>query len=675
MQVLAASFFLQMAVILLTCRLVGMLAKKVGQPQVVGEMIAGVLLGPSLLGLFFPDLMSQLFTKESRSILFVGSQLGVGLYMFLVGMEFKTELFRSRARSAASVSIAGMVVPFILGAILAPWLVKVPGIFSANVKIYEAGLFLGAAIAITAFPMLARIIYERGLSGTSLGTLALAAGAIDDAAAWCVLAIVLASFGAGSAHFLGMEVNPAVLAIGGGAFYAIFMLTIGKKLLARLGTWAERDGTVSPALMAVVLMLFCLSAWFTDHIGIHAVFGGFVLGIAMPRGVLTEDVTRKLEPFTVIFLLPMFFTFSGLSTKLNMLVDPTLLIIAVVILLGGVSTGRLIAVAVVLAFGCTFVLVLWERRPREWPWDASSPTAGVLARENTSRNPGRTAVTSAALMIGVALIVFVAVFVNGFKDSFLGAIDRSITSDMIIQGQNFQSIPAPVVAAAGKVPGVQTASGIQFTEAQINNGGTDSVNGVDPATFSNVYKFDWLDGGSDKLLHNLGADQALIEEQFAKSHDLSPGDTFNLTSIDDNHLHLTVAGVYKDPNLMTGLIIPSTTLDTFAPGAKDPQIVLVSFDSGPAGAQAQKSITQALKSFPSAKVQTNAEYKKDAEDFVNGLLMFLYILLAMCLIISLIARGPTNPRLIAAIAGPSTQLAAACRVAAMAITGKIGHAA
>jgi len=314
----------------------------------------------------------------------------------------------------------------------------------------------------------------------------------------------------------------------------------------------------------------------------------------------------------------------------------TLLVIAVVILLGGVSTGTLIAVAVVLAFGCTFVLVLWERRPREWPWDASSPTAGVLARENTSRNPGRTAVTSAALMIGVALIVFVAVFVNGFKDSFLGAIDRSITSDMIIQGQNFQSIPTPVVAAAGKVPGVQTASGIQFTEAQINNGGTDSVNGVDPATFSNVYKFDWLDGGSDKLLHNLGADQALIEEQFAKSHDLSPGDTFNLTSIDDNHLHLTVAGVYKDPNLMTGLIIPSTTLDTFAPGAKDPQIVLVSFDSGPAGALAQKSITQALKSFPSAKVQTNAEYKKDAEDFVNGLLMFLYILLAMCLIISLI---------------------------------------
>jgi putative ABC transport system permease protein len=314
----------------------------------------------------------------------------------------------------------------------------------------------------------------------------------------------------------------------------------------------------------------------------------------------------------------------------------TVLIVGGILLFGGTGSGDLIAVAIVLVIGGLLFALLWRRRLREWPWDPASPTAGVLARENTSRNPGRTAVTSAALMIGVALIVFVAVFVNGFKDSFLGAIDRSITSDLIIQGQNFQSIPAPVVQRAAEVPGVKTASGIQFTEAKINNGGTDTVNGVDPATFSSVYKFDWLNGASDKALHDLGPDQALIEEQFAKSHDLSTGDTFNLTSIDGNKLHLTVAGEYKDPNLMTGLIIPSRTLDTFAPGSKDPQIVLVSFDPGPEGAQAQQAITQALKSFPSAKVQTNAEYKKSAEDFVNGLLTLLYILLAMCLIISLI---------------------------------------
>ena len=311
-------------------------------------------------------------------------------------------------------------------------------------------------------------------------------------------------------------------------------------------------------------------------------------------------------------------------------------LILISILRGGISAGTLVGIVVVLAIGGTIFFVMWKRRLREWPWDASSPTAGVLARENTSRNPNRTAVTSAALMIGVALIVFVAVFVNGFKESFLGAIDRSITSDMIIQGQSFQTIPAPVVQAAAKVPGVATASGIQFADAKIGNGGIDTVNGVDPATFSNVYRFDWLKGGSNTLLHNLTSKQALIEEQFAKSHDLEPGSTFNITSIDGKKLHLTVAGEYKDPSLMTGLIIPAQTLTTFSPGSKDPGIVLVSFDNTPAGAQAEQSIRQALKSFPAAKVQTNAEYKKSAEDFVNGLLQFLYVLLAMCLIISLI---------------------------------------
>ena len=325
MQHLPASFFLQMAVILLACRVVGWLGRKIGQPQVVGEMIAGVLLGPSLLGYFFPTQSAQLFTADTRGMLFMGSQLGVGLYMFLVGMEFRTELFRSRARSAVCVSFAGMVVPFILGALLAPWLIRVPGLFSATTKVYEAGLFMGAAIAITAFPMLARIIYERGLSGTSLGTLALAAGAIDDAAAWCVLAIVLASFSGDS--------KMAVVAIVGGTLFAGLMLTVGKNLLKKLGNIAEREGKVNPTLMAIILMLFCLSAWLTDTIGIHTVFGGFVLGIAMPRGVITKDLTKKLEPFTVIFLLPMFFTYSGLNTRLAVVLQPSMMLVAVAILI------------------------------------------------------------------------------------------------------------------------------------------------------------------------------------------------------------------------------------------------------------------------------------------------------------------------------------------------------
>ncbi|MCW1912035.1 cation:proton antiporter [Luteolibacter sp. GHJ8] len=323
-----------MAVILIVCRLVGLLAKRIGQPQVVGEMIAGVMLGPSLLGLLWPGSADLIFTKESRGILYAGAQLGVGLYMFLVGLEFRVDHFRLRARSAACVSIAGMVVPFILGALLVMWLQHVPGIFSPKVRYFEGALFLGAAIAITAFPMLARIISERGLAGTSLGTLALAAGAIDDAAAWCVLAIVLATFGASQALVIGgVSINPALVAIGGSILYGVLALTIGRRLLAALGRKAEREGEVSYPMMAVVLALFCLAAWYTDVIGVHAVFGGFILGIAMPRGVFAEDIRRKIEPFAVVFLLPMFFTFSGLNTKLNVLVQPSLILVGIAILL------------------------------------------------------------------------------------------------------------------------------------------------------------------------------------------------------------------------------------------------------------------------------------------------------------------------------------------------------
>ena len=321
---LSVLFFLQMFVILAVCRLVGMAAKRIGQPQVVGEMIAGVLLGPSLFGLLTPGLQKELFPAESLKVLFVGAQLGVGLYMFLVGVEFKIELFQSRAKSAAAVSLAGMLVPFVLGAVLAPWLLNVPGLFGEKVRLHEAALFMGAAIAITAFPMLARIIYERGLAGTSLGTLALAAGAIDDAAAWCVLAVVIASFGGGA--------QGAVLAIGGGVIYAVLILTVGRRLLVKLGETVEREGRLTEQWLAVVLMLFMLAAWAMDAVGIHAVFGGFLLGVAMPRGLLTRELQRQLEPFAVVCLLPMFFTYSGLNTRLDMVNNLEMLGIALVVL-------------------------------------------------------------------------------------------------------------------------------------------------------------------------------------------------------------------------------------------------------------------------------------------------------------------------------------------------------
>jgi len=322
---LSVIFFLELFVIVATARVVGWAGKRfLGQPQVVGEMIAGVLLGPSLLGLIAPDLQAALFPKEAKSILYVGAQLGVGLYMFLVGLGFDRAHFRSNVGSAGAVSLSGMAAPFALAILLTPWLMTVPHLFAPTLNLFQATLFLGACISITAFPMLARIIHERGLSKSPLGTLSLSAGAIDDAGAWTVLAIVLATFGAGPLV--------AVKAIGGALAFAVLVIGFGPRLLAPLGRAAEKAGGVNQMLLGIVLMLFLLSAFTMDWVGMHAVFGGFLLGTAVPRGVLTRDLRAKLEPFTVVLLLPMFFTFSGLNTQLNIVADPRLLLVALAIL-------------------------------------------------------------------------------------------------------------------------------------------------------------------------------------------------------------------------------------------------------------------------------------------------------------------------------------------------------
>ena len=183
-------------------------------------MIAGVALGPSLLGLFFPVLQAAIFPKEMNNVLYTGAQLGVGLYMFLVGTTLQLEHFKTKACSAMAVSFAGIAAPFLIAVQITPFLVGVPGLFAADISQTNATLFLGACIALTAFPMLARIIHERGLANTSLGTLTLTAGAFDDAASWCVLALVLAAFGVGP--------GIAVLAIGGGLIWSAFVLLFGR---------------------------------------------------------------------------------------------------------------------------------------------------------------------------------------------------------------------------------------------------------------------------------------------------------------------------------------------------------------------------------------------------------------------------------------------------------------
>lgn len=315
---LAVQFFFQLGVILVFCRMVGAVARRFGQPQVVAEMVAGVLLGPSLLGLLFPGAQQWLFPwdktqtlRDTQSYLFPASQLGLALYMFVVGLEFRVDIVRQRLKSSIAVSFAGMFTPFVLGAGLAWVFYRHTSLFPERTTLPEAMLFLGASMCITAFPMLARIIHFKRLSGTTMGTVALGAGAIDDATAWCLLAVVLASFDKNLSH--------AAVNIAYGGAYVAFALLVVRPLLARAKGLLVQNGSLTEAGFTVALALLAFGAWFTDLIGLHAVFGAFVMGASMPRGVISRDLIGRIQPLTVALLLPLFFTYSGLNTKIGLL--------------------------------------------------------------------------------------------------------------------------------------------------------------------------------------------------------------------------------------------------------------------------------------------------------------------------------------------------------------------
>ncbi len=326
----AIDFFLALAVILVACRVVGLVAQRLGQPQVVGEMIAGVILGPSLLGRIAPGLQAELFPSgEANVVLYTAAQIGLVLYMFLVGLNFDVDLIKHRAGTAATVSAAGIFAPLVLGALVAIPMMNGDDFFGDGVTPLMAMLFLGASIAITAFPMLARIIFETRLTGTGLGTLALACGATDDAISWCILAVVLAIHQG--------DPTIALIAIGGGAAYTVLLLTAGRRALGVFGTMTERRNTVTPTMLSVVLILLMGCAWFTDVIGIYAIFGAFVLGVAMPSGLFAKKITDSLEPLTTTFLLPLFFVYSGLNTEIGLVNTPTLWAVTLGILIVAIA--------------------------------------------------------------------------------------------------------------------------------------------------------------------------------------------------------------------------------------------------------------------------------------------------------------------------------------------------
>lgn len=330
---IAVQLFLQLAVILLTCHFAGRILRYFGQTQVVSEMIAGVLLGPSFLGLIAPNLQQFLFPATltlnldggittnirhpSMIILYALSQLGLVLYMFLIGLQFNTQLLTKHIRQAGLLSLAGIFAPLILGGFLGLYLSNNQSLFSSHIVPWQAGLFIASAMLITAFPMLARIIYESGIANTKIGTLTISAAALDDAVAWAMLAIVIAT----------SKNSPviAILTIGGGIIYAITMIYLGRPVFRLFSHATAKTGAVTPTLLLFTLFFLMLCAWFTDLVGIYAIFGAFMVGTVMPRGAFSEQIGKFIEYLNVCLLLPIFFVYSGLNTQIGLLIKPSLL--------------------------------------------------------------------------------------------------------------------------------------------------------------------------------------------------------------------------------------------------------------------------------------------------------------------------------------------------------------
>jgi Kef-type K+ transport system membrane component KefB len=294
--------------ILLLGRWLGKLLVHFGQPRVIGEIVAGILLGPSLLGWISPAAMDFVLPTEVGPYLGIIAQIGVILYMFLVGLDFNAELLRSRAHATVAISHASIVCPFLLGAVLALWLY--PHLAPANVPFTSFALFMGVAMSITAFPVLARILTDRRMENTELGVVALSCAAADDVTAWCLLAFVIGV----TQSKLGGAVQTIVLAI----LFIAFMLAVIRPLANRyLGHHAVKQ---PPRRMAVwVLVALLLSALSAEWIGIHAIFGAFLLGAIIPHDSdVALDFRHKLEDIVKILLLPAFFAYTGMRTKIGL---------------------------------------------------------------------------------------------------------------------------------------------------------------------------------------------------------------------------------------------------------------------------------------------------------------------------------------------------------------------
>ncbi len=294
--------------VLVAGRLVAVVFRWLGQPPVIGEVVAGILLGPSLLGRVWPEAQAFLLPPSVAPNLGMIAQLGVILYMFLVGLELNPELLRERAHSTVAISHASIVAPFLLGTGLALFLY--PRLSTSDVPFTSFALFMGVAMSITAFPVLARILTDRGMHTSPLGVVALGCAATDDVTAWCLLAFVI---GVAQA-----KVGGAFIVLGCTLAYIGFMFLVARPVATRyFQKFSERE--ITPNLVALVLALLLASSLITEYIGIHAVFGAFLLGAIIPHdSAVARALTTRLVDLVTVLLLPAFFAFTGMRTQIGL---------------------------------------------------------------------------------------------------------------------------------------------------------------------------------------------------------------------------------------------------------------------------------------------------------------------------------------------------------------------
>ena len=323
----------QIAAILLVSRLLGRVTRRLGQPLVIAEVLAGIVLGPSLLGWLWPGAMHALFPPESLDVLKMLSQVGLVLFMFMVGLEFDPRLLKGRTHSSVAISHTSILAPFALGSAVAWWLYD--DYSSPDVPFLSFFLFLGAAMSVTAFPVLARILSERQLLTSRVGAISIVCAAVDDVTAWCILAFVVAV-----ARAEGAE--QALWTTGFAALFILGMLLLARPVLRRLAARVAARSGVTPSVIAAALLGLLLSSATTEVIGIHALFGAFFFGAILPKqGALAETLADRVETVAVVLLLPLFFAYSGLRTQIALVSQPAEWLV----------TGILILTATVGKFG------------------------------------------------------------------------------------------------------------------------------------------------------------------------------------------------------------------------------------------------------------------------------------------------------------------------------------